>query len=154
MKAQGIFAGMGGSSTPSEHGSAVRLCSFLQKHFPFKYWSALGWYLKAWQTQTITIWRTWISWVFLLTFWTTMLPSFQWPLHVVKAVRLCIWTYLFIIIIPITCLFGYAAIICHPAQCENLLIWTDTKRFIHFCMCLFSYCLSQSISRYGLAMKV
>lgn len=39
-------------------------------------------------TNTITAWRTWISWVFLLTFWTTTQPSFQWPLHILKALKL------------------------------------------------------------------
>lgn len=102
------------------------------------YWSASGWYLKAWQTQTITAWRTWISWVFLLTLWTTALLSSQQPLQVLKALQLTgliaqvskvIHHYYAII-----CLFG-DAVICHPAQWKKrLLIQTDTKKlptFLH-----------------------
>ena len=87
-KAWGISTGMGASMMSSKHSSVVRLHSLLQKHFSFMYWSGLGWYLKAWQTRTITAWRTWISWVFLLTSRTTTLPSLQWPLHVLKALQL------------------------------------------------------------------
>lgn len=38
-------------STAHEHGSAIRLHSPLWRSVSFTHWSALLWYLKAWQTQ-------------------------------------------------------------------------------------------------------
>lgn len=46
---QGISTGTSASSIAHEYGSAIRLHNPLWS-FSFTYWSALVWYLKAWQT--------------------------------------------------------------------------------------------------------